>query len=68
MQYEKNNSILPNVSAEFAKLCANGKTAIVAQILHQYHEKEWSNISEGNFTNLYSNPTTSDKTNVLWPV
>lgn len=50
MQYEKNNSILPNVSAEFAKLCANGKTAIVAQILHQYHEKEWSNISEENMT------------------
>jgi len=46
MQYERNNSILPNVSGEFLKNLANEKTSISAQLRHDYQEKEWSNLTE----------------------
>ena len=49
MQYERNNSILPNVSGEFLKNLANEKTSISAQLRHDYQEKEWSNLTEGKF-------------------
>lgn len=53
MQYERNNSILPNVSGEFLKNLANEKTSISAQLRHDYQEKEWSNLTEGKFYFLF---------------
>lgn len=50
MQYEKNNSILPNVAAEFNKTFEDNKTSFVTQIIHNYQEKEWSNVTEENMT------------------
>jgi len=50
MQYERATSVLPNVSASFQKMCHNQKTSITAAILHRYHEKDWSNVTEENLT------------------
>ena len=49
-KYEKFRGFLPNIAATFAKQCLDGKTSFLAELKHDYVEKEWSNVSEENMT------------------
>ena len=50
--YEKPSQLLPNFSANFSKKFLDGNTSFLAEIKHDYTEKEWSNVSEENMTAL----------------
>ena len=43
---------MPNFSANFSKKFLDGNTSFLAEIKHDYTEKEWSNVSEENMTAL----------------
>jgi len=53
-KYEKFRGFLPNIAATFNKQCLDGKTSFLAELKHDYVEREWSNVSEENMTGQVS--------------